>query len=316
MCLLTVSERVSIMKVFLTSNAVIASAIGAEYSVEAEYGSVLVKGTMITLAHHDAGKLEGFNICPCLNKNIENPIDGQIVISHIDWDTIGGILSCFGQKPDGEALWDRVWDLIAFIDENGSHREFLHETTRITRRAASAMYAWLNQPENRIFAPRDGSVMDVTDFIKKCYELFGELEVECSNGGEGPLHAAGDKFWAANEDLIFSSYKTGLWDKRVDNKPLVIIRQAPEKFINHLYNDGNGNIFAAVVGYDTSKKTITLSFEDGGSDVVSAGKIIQSMFGPLAGGKNGIGGGDRNHEYTIEDAERLAYKVVEILMEN
>lgn len=45
------------MKVLLTNSASVASAINANYSVEAEYGSILVKGTLDTLAHHEAGLL-------------------------------------------------------------------------------------------------------------------------------------------------------------------------------------------------------------------------------------------------------------------
>jgi len=182
------------MKTIITNSAVTAASINPQYSVEAEFGSVLVKGSITTLAHHEVGRAEGYTLCPCLNNNVEdrlldysegspspiaNPVFPMVndvcVISHLDWDTLGGILSLTGDKPSS-AQFQMVWALIAFYDENGVHRA--HEFTAINslgREVANAMYAWLSLPSQRVFAPRDGGVLDVSEFVERVKDFLKDL---------------------------------------------------------------------------------------------------------------------------------------------
>lgn len=68
-------------------------------TVEAEYGDLVVEGSVLTLAHH--GPRSG-NSCPCL---VENRPQGEqsievVGLSHMDLDTIGGCAALLGLKPD------------------------------------------------------------------------------------------------------------------------------------------------------------------------------------------------------------------------
>ena len=82
-------------------------------TVEAEYGSVVVEGTELTLAHH--GDRSG-NPAPCLH---EGKVDCDAIgLSHVDLDAMGGVLAVCGRKPVAPSFWE----LAAFVDVNGPHK--------------------------------------------------------------------------------------------------------------------------------------------------------------------------------------------------
>ena len=108
------------MKIILAKNAEVLSQELALYSrtatVEAEFGDSTVAGTEITMAHHGANS---DNPAPC---NWPVPAKGldvdAIGISHMDLDTLGGIMAVMGRKPD----IDEFWNLAELVDLNGVHR--------------------------------------------------------------------------------------------------------------------------------------------------------------------------------------------------
>lgn len=352
------------MKVLLTSSATTAAAINPHFTVEAEYGSVLVQGSVLTLAHHEAGRAQGFSVCPCLNPNADyeksawaeyvgqaqamghwdaelHAWEAVCVVSHVDWDTLGGVLSLMNAKP---TLFNKVWEFIAHNDENGPHRG--HEFGPIApaaQDAANAMYAWLSQPEQRVFAPRDGSALDITDFIGRVKNFLTEVlhDVQSQEDPAGcPYgHLSRGRDWAkAQSELdtksfidtwgVASGYIGGFGDfqeampsatadvqlRHCDGGswvPYVYVRSS-EAFVNHLYNHG-GVVASAVVGFNQKTGAITLSFESGAKSPLSASEIMQEVFGPLAGGHRGIAGTPRDQVYTLADAEALAEKVTKKL---
>jgi len=147
------------MKIFIANNAEALAAVNPHHTVEAEFGDNVVEGSVQTLAHHGPR----FNSpAPCATQGVKlGSIDDVIGVSHVDLDTVGGVMSIRGNgysnRKDG---WD-FWLLAAFVDVNGPHRveKFCAAVTDIRR--LQAYWAWAR--DHRVYAPRDGTVADVTD---------------------------------------------------------------------------------------------------------------------------------------------------------
>jgi hypothetical protein len=111
-------------------------------TVEAEYGAVVIEGSVFTAAHHQpvgspyAGDhlVAGGRPAPCNDAQIPtlDPSAGEwtVGISHLDLDTIGGVLRAlpefadlFGSENGG------FWNLAAFVDTNGAHKVHLSGAT-------------------------------------------------------------------------------------------------------------------------------------------------------------------------------------------
>lgn len=80
------------------------------------------------------------------------------------------------------------------------------------------------------------------------------------------------------------------------------------------YSPQQEAIIPAVVSYNKKFHSITLSFEDGGKNL-SAKEIVQSLWGPEAGGRDGIAGSPRGQEMTIEDLENATRTVEKAIRE-
>lgn len=272
------------MKLFISSKPEALAAMNCSHTVEAEYGSTVVLGSKTTLAHHQ-GEYKG-NKCPCLYKNGEIHFEegDTIGISHMDWDTFGGVTAILGTKLEG-GIWDNIWELMAFVDLVGPHKihDFPIGFDKGVLEYANAMWAY--SEDHRVFAPRDGSVEDIfnskmTEMEQFMYELKTNPEEYLAKGAA----------WAeANKTLEEESL--------VDRIGNVIVRQS-DKFVNHLYA-GDVDV-SAVVALNTETGSITLSFSDAITGW-SACDIMQEIFGMEAGGHDGIAGTPRDVEYDIWD---------------
>jgi hypothetical protein len=250
-------------------------------TVEAEYGDVTVRGAVATLAHHGANK---GNLCPCLHEGVME-VD-VIGVSHLDLDTIGGIWGLVGNKPVAPSFWE----LAAFVDVNGAHK--LAESGA-SEQDIARLYAWWAYNENhKTFPPRDGSVMDCTQAVMLA---FGALESILRDDAE--MLAIGAAFRAAEDKLEVASF--------VERIGEVLVRSS-ENFVNHLYV--HSDAASAVVGYSTKFKSITVSFASPRYND-DACAFVQSLWGNLAGGHQGIAGSPRGTEYTLEDAIEVARKL-------
>jgi len=269
------------MKIIISSSPEsLATAIAGKSSatVEAEYGAVCVEGSVLTLAHH--GPRSG-NPAPCLatNESVREGID-VIGVSHVDLDALGGVMAIMGVKPSAESFWD----LAAFVDTHGAHKLGESNASESNLRALHAFWAWSEQ--NRCYPPRDGSAQDVTEYVRgACAAITSILE------GDETMLAAGDAFRAATRTLNLESFK--------ESSGRVVLRVS-DSFVNHLY-DYNGEAFDAVVAYNSKFKSVTVSFANP-KETDDACKLVQSLWGVLAGGHKGIAGSPRGQEMTLEDA--------------
>jgi len=295
------------MKVIISNNAENMRAETPTHTVECEYGSVVIEGRHITLAHHTgAYKVQdppcvGDNILPCpLGCFTGNTCDEAIRsgycpepyqacleknwvigISHFDLDTLGGIMRILGLKSTYN---NSFWELAGAIDVKGIHKmeEILAlPELGMIKDQLNAFWAW--SESNRLFAPRDGSVMDCTDFI------WGAIDVLNNRifNYDPELLQAGREWAAAKEALDTDSF--------VGEHEGVILRKS-EQFVNHLYRTAK-----AVVTYNPKTKAVTLSLADP-IEGVNCSELAKELWGELAGGHAGIAGSPRGQEMTETDA--------------
>lgn len=275
-------------------------------TVEAEYGDTVVEGTVVTLAHH--GSRSG-NPAPCLWDGNWNcsihcdqwsdcanatgpeadriraecmvPIPERIEavgISHIDLDSLGGVLAVLGQKPGDK----RFWMLAAHIDVQGVHRAAESPDWKDFGGMYHAYCAWVQaQPKPDRLAKDEAR--DVTEQVERSRQALIRIFA-----GDENLLADGREFARTGEAL------EGLSFRGAHGTVLERLVEATDSdpFVNHLYRHGDV-VYEAVVtlhrGVKLPNPYITVSFEDGGKRC-SAREIVQKLWGPKAGGHNGIAG--------------------------
>ncbi len=280
---------------FLSSNpdnlAAHLGAFTSTVTVEAEYGDTTVTGTKATLAHH--GRNAG-NPAPCAARNGFAGEVEAVGLSHLDLDTLGGCAAVLGRKPDAPEFWA----LAEFVDIRGPHRLAESGAAAADIARLHAFWAWSNV--NRTFAPRDGSVADVTAEVEAG---IGVIERICADDRD--LLAAGEAFRAAGERLNADSFRSIVGGR-------VVLREAAA-FCNHLYAAPDGTAYEAVIGFNPDTGAITVSFADPVTSGDGARGIVQRLWGPLAGGHTGIAGSPREARMTHADMEAAAQAVADYL---
>jgi hypothetical protein len=282
-------------KFFVSSNPSALESISPDATVEAEYGDVLVSGRLLTMAHHGP---RSNNPAPCSGE-YSIPDEGieTVGISHLDLDTLGGCMAILGRY-----VFSSFWDLAAFVDVNGPHK--LGEANASPEDLARLYAFWAYNENNRVFAPRDGSVLDVTAQV-----LDGVAAIEKILGDDPEMLAAGAKFKEEGEKLNAASF--------VEAPHGVILRVSPG-FTNHLYTTPSGKVCKAVVAYNTLQGSITVSFADTptGSRHMNAREIVQSLWGQEAGGHAGIAGSPRGQKMTLMDVAACYGATIEAVCPN
>lgn len=250
-------------------------------TVEAEYGDVCIEGNQITLAHHGS---RSSNPAPC-NADVEPLTCGKIVVSHLDLDTVGGVLALLGRKPEDKEFWKGA----EFIDVKGPHH--IHELEQKVQDQLNAVYAWSEKQEHG----RTTEIVDVTDKVTDWLEVLEP--VTDINHPQHNYWIEEGKQWAQNVS------------KEVESK-LVFESDNVRAFITDgvfcsaaYYSPKKQNIAKATVALNTKFKSITIAFEDGGKEF-SARQIVQKLWGPEAGGHNGIAGSPRNWDITDEELKK------------
>lgn len=300
------------IKINLAANLATASIATATATVEAEYGQKVIQGKKVTLAHH-VQEYRHFP-APCCREDIPSLTEGDtILVSHLDLDTIGGCLALMDQKPE---VCEGFWALAGHIDVRGPHHLAVAPFGKEAKEALVAFWAW--SARNR--APRrDANVLhDVTEDVVKAGEFLANLSEEDILAGqkwqEGINKAVENclieetlKFRVFSTDGPFchGAYWSNVprWGTEltgVDTSRQGVIDSLREIDSNWRDTSGwepgvvAGRVVPAIVSYSRKFGSITLSFEgNDGRERRDACKIMQSLFGPHAGGHKGIAGSPR-----------------------
>lgn len=241
------------------------------HTVEAEYGNNVLEGKT-TLAHHVAKFKD--NPAPCNTEVHKIPEGDVIIISHIDLDTIGGVLALQGRKPQNEAFWRTA----EFIDLNGPHHINVEPHVQLKDKF-NAYWGWVNTQ------PREQRPTDVVDVTAKIEEHAAILERVMAND---PELIANGREWAENVAREVES-------KLVAENEFVRVFETDRVFCNSSYYSPNlEKIVPNIVTYNRHFGSITVSTAN--TQDLNAKELVQRLFGPEAGGHPGIGGSPRGQE--------------------
>lgn len=149
------------MRIFIANNPEALKASNPTHTVEAEFGDVVVNGSVLTLAHHGS---RANNPCPCTVKipvNQQCEHDSVIGISHFDLDALGGIMACQGignvvSNEISQSIDAAFWYAAAYTDLHGPHR--LQEA--------------IDGIENAMFHSEEEPVRFLLVSIKECLNAF------------------------------------------------------------------------------------------------------------------------------------------------
>lgn len=287
--------------ILLAPSAAHARQITAQLTVEAEYGAHVWEGTAYTAAHHQKdGPYAGRHILahaatgrpsPCNDANIPVLQSGLIGVSHLDLDTIGGVLRAdpvrvqthFG--PELQAFWD----LAEAVDTRGAHRlpELCSDAALL--RQLHGFWAWSKTaPRFDFTRVHDvGSVIDAAALV--LLELFT---------GDPQRLGAGEAFAAGEAALNTRTYV------HADGGVILRHTESASDFVNHLYRSPSGDLNQGVVAWNREKGSITISVSDPDALGVDCRALVQSLWGPESGGHAGIGGGPRELRFGFGEADR------------
>lgn len=306
-------------KIYLSKNPEALKAMACHVTVEAEYGSVVVEGSELTLAHHQpTGPYSSRSQpAPCNNvaaifdtkmvKRLHEAVnrDGELRVglSHLDLDSVGGvglIVSAVAQFPR-DMLWAEstaeFWRVAEFVDLNGPHKlDVAPGVTDDIKRSLWAYWAWARVRSE--IKPAEGQeVVEVGDEIGEHMRALGRI----FDGREvaEDMILAGMAMRAAEHANDVATF--------VDEKGGVILRASQGPFVNHLYRQALG-----VVTFNAKTKTVTMSLADK-IPGVSCRELVQKIWGPEAGGHDGIAGSPRDREMTMTDAIMARSALVETL---
>ena len=262
---------------------------GNSGTVEAEYGDTVVEGSVVTLAHHGP---RSSNPPPCV---LENQVGLQLDVvglSHLDLDSLGGCMALLGCKPNA----DSFWKLAGFVDVNGPHKLRKSGANKSDLEKLYAYWAW--SETHRIYPPRDGSVLDVTEGV-----LEHLAAIEAILAGDEELLAHGMAFKAKEDALNEESF--------IEISKGVILR-SHANFVNHLYSTPLGIEGCAVVAFKETTGEITISLADPVKGV-SCRDVAVALWGPESGGHAGIAGGPRSGGFALKDARHAVAELVRLL---
>ena len=276
------------IKVILAPSADLASTINADVTVEAEYGTVVAEGTVYTAAHHQPG-MEN-HPAPCNDPDIPALEDGIVLVSHVDLDTFGGCLRAAGVTSLFNDAFQGFWNLAEFVDLNGPHKLGESGATPENILRLHAFWAWKEKVVPRFDTSR---THDVTSYVYQA----GDALAFILTGDEAHLEA-GRTMMARTQELNVGTFET-VWSGGV----VVRVTNDAHGFCNHLYDTPEGDAHAAVAAYNKDGGSITISLADT-VEGVSCRDIMQGLFGPEAGGHEGIAGSPREQRMTEEDFDR------------
>ena len=259
-------------------------------TVEAEYGNNVLEGSIITLAHH----VDKYKNCPSpCNVDLRDfslPIGSNIIVSHIDLDTIGGVLALTGNKY----YIDEFWKAAEYIDLNGPHH--IHKFPQHIQDLFNAY--WSYTAENR--APRITEIADVTDTIFQHAQVLDEI---LGINGDNSFWIKKGKQWAENIQSVTES----LLIEETENYRIFITDKV---FCNaSYYSPTLKTIAKVIISFNKTFNNITISCSD---DTINCKDIVQSLWGNEAGGHAGIAGSPRGKIMTEKNLHDIIGKIKNI----
>lgn len=300
---------------WIANNSAALEALNLNATVEAEFGNKCVKGKYHTLAHHGH---RSENPAPCAQEITPIPDWSDVGLSHVDLDTLGGILRLAGYNPPtggfpSNELEYYFWQLVAQLDVRGYHRlsqireDIVDQgwgcTSRVADRIVRYYHAWCAwSSEHRYYSPKHAEAVDCTGFIRSALRAVMDI-LE----GDKVLLEAGDKWLEAQIHLEGWSFS-----KIIIMKNCTIVVRKHEKFVNHLYTTSFRDPADLVFAHNTASGACTLSRADE-SFPVDCARTMRFLFGLEAGGRAAIAGSPRGRKYTEEEFDEAVGRLVKLL---
>lgn len=270
-------------KVMLAPTWELAKDIKATATVEAEYGANVVEGSIYTLAHHV--KEYANQPAPCNNGDVVVLPEGStILVSHIDLDTIGGVMALLGVKPEDKGFWEAA----EYIDLNGPHHgyKFPDELPKL-----QAYWAWnANRPRNKPAT----EVKDVSDVVEAHAHAISQIL-----SGDSDLIQAGEKWAVETSEKVEACL--------IQESEQVRVFVTDDVFCSASYfSKGLGKIVPITVAMNTKMGSITIATCD---QSINAKEVVQSLWGSEAGGHPGIAGSPRGKRMDLKELVRAVETV-------
>lgn len=250
-------------------------------TVECEYGNVVIEGA-VTLAHH----AEGWNAAPAiasdnvLEESGVEVVDGDyILVSHIDLDTIFGIMNIANDMPFSEEVKKGV----NYVDCNGQHNLFKSEVSDEARKVILAYIGYASR--NR--CPQQE---DITEYVQELIQKF-----YTQDNYEVGLALVEGRAKAAAEYLNAAVGCVALLDQPAESNMFGL---NSEYIIDGIEYD-------CIIVFNRKFGSITLSSKAGVKGEKNMATIMKAVFGEEAGGHKGIAGTPRGQRYSLEDATNL-----------
>ena len=260
-------------------------------TVEAEYGAFVCEGSRYTAAHHQpvgsdyVGRhvVEGGRPAPCNDENIPVLSENEVaLVSHLDLDTIGGLMRASGKYEACFSENAEFWNLAEINDVKGVHMVDENHSFYICLRGIQKEIQ-----EKLPNTPRDAN-SDVTEFVSSISDYISEA---LKTPQKGANFEQGLSFVQDELDLNFDTFET------ITPLTLIVRRSKEGAFCNHLYNEPHGIAGLGVIAYNEKYKSITLSLAEPIKGI-SCREIVQELWGNEAGGHDGIAGSPRNMPMT------------------
>lgn len=263
------------------------------HCIETEYGEFEVKSDGINMNHHGD---RANNPAPCLYDNLQE--QGTCMVSHIDLDTVGGILAIYGIKPAAHSFWEAA----AYIDLHGPHH--VGRFNQGIQDLLNAYWAY----SSALPRVRYTEVTDVTDKVMEAAKVLRDL---LGWWGGDPSDPEAEGVELRREQLIeagrqWASEQLATTEARLlTENQLVRVFITERPFCSASYASPALGICKSTVTYNSAYKTITVAMEDNGV-LVNAAKFMQQQFGPDAGGHAGIAGSPRGVEQPLSKLLKVA----------
>lgn len=278
-------------------------------SIEAEWGDLALEEPNVDLSLNHHGPRSN-NICPA-EVGIKRPYlidnfkdkDKAYIISHLDADTIFGIMWLEGYLNPKDDTAKKLSEIVAYSDKNGYHKaaiEYEHlKNTDIGRKWLTIGYLFSrnNKVKTGDITTIFKNIVDATKIIIESKDIASSvIYQEAYYWNSKKTKNAKDSLVFVNDDMLVFKGK-------------------------HFYCD-NYNLFnepkKVIIQYNTNTNSVLLSAYDKDTAVDLFGKkgvagMLQDFFGDEAGGHTAIGGSPRNKYISEKDFDNFVQYIEKVI---